>query len=141
MHRKNAGTEGKLKKYKYIEIGLLVLVLQGCGSPSKMDNFIPTPTPAPTSTKSFEKLSSDETATDGKVQIKYVNLSKYGASLNVRSEPSSDAKIIGKLMHMQKVEVIDIQNGWACYKEGDKLRYVNADYLVDDPPKALTPAQ
>jgi hypothetical protein len=138
----------RMKRYGYICIGLLVLVLQGCKSPDKMEGFIPTPTLAPAPAGSMGEITSNKQGTDeisdvipedGETVTKYVSLTKYGASLNVRSAPSKDGKIVGKLMHMEKIDVISIKDGWACYKDEEEVRYVNADYLVDELPKTLDP--
>ena len=56
---------------------------------------------------------------------KYVNVS----SLNVRSGPSTNNSIIGKLSNGDKVEVISTSNGWSKIKYSGKTGYVSSKYL------------
>ncbi len=49
--------------------------------------------------------------------------------LNVRATPSRNGKIIGKLNHLDDVEVISIDGNWAKIEYGDKEAYVYAEYL------------
>ena len=49
--------------------------------------------------------------------------------LNVRATPSRNGKIIGKLNHLDDVEVISFEGSWAKIEYGDKEAYVYAEYL------------
>jgi hypothetical protein len=146
-----------MKKNIYILIGLMVFVLAGCGKKDQMVNFIPTPTPAADNEKvevtedsaagngedtpgdTNEDGSADTPVVEGNTTAKYVKLSEYGAVLNVRSEPSTDGKVVGSLVHAEKVEVVKIEDGWACFVLKDKYAYVKADFLVDEKPAFLEP--
>lgn len=52
------------------------------------------------------------------------------SSLNVRSEPIPNGKKIGSLSNNDKVNVVDINNGWAKIKYGSQYAYVSAQYLT-----------
>ena len=56
---------------------------------------------------------------------KYVNAS----SLNVRSGPSTNNSVIGKLSSGDKVEVISTSNGWSKIKYNGQTGYVSSKYL------------
>lgn len=84
----------------------------------------------------------------GQTTTMYVKLDEYDAVLNVRAKPGKDGEIVGFLVHTEKVQVIEIKDGWAKIKYRDGAYYVSADFLVDkrpdyiDPPtKAPTPTK
>ena len=66
--------------------------------------------------------------------IKYVNAS----SLNVRSGPSTNNSVIGKLSSGDKVEVISTSNGWSKIKYDGKTGYVSSKYLSSSAPQSST---
>jgi hypothetical protein len=115
-----------------------------------MDEFIPTPTPAPTPIVDENEAPEETTGeTDTPLEEldlstvettpKYVKMEKYGSTLNVRSTPSTDGDVIGSLVHREKIDVIEIKDGWAAFISDHKIKYVKADYLVDDKPDFLEP--
>jgi hypothetical protein len=84
--------------------------------------------------------SSDaETIHVGETKTKYVKLNEYGGYVNVRSTPSKDGEIVGFLVHAEKISVIEIKDGWACFVQHNKKRYVSADFVVEERPAYLTP--
>jgi len=148
-----------MKKKIYLLIGLLLLALTGCGKKAQMVDFIPTPIPTEeasvdtgedTSTD-IEEETTDDTSTDteeevsdtpivvGKTTTKYVKMKAYNDFLNVRSSPSMEGDIVGFLVHTEKIEVIKIEDDWACFVMNDEYRYVSADYLVDVRPDYIDP--
>lgn len=52
------------------------------------------------------------------------------SSLNVRMEPASNSRKIGALYNNDKVNVININNGWAKIKFGSQYAYVSSKYLT-----------
>jgi uncharacterized protein YgiM (DUF1202 family) len=68
-----------------------------------------------------------------------VKLDKYDAILNVRGTPSKDGEVVGFLVHTEKIEVIDIVDGWASFAQGGEVRYVSADFLVNERPEYIEP--
>lgn len=82
----------------------------------------------------------DETEYIGEITTKYVKLRSYGAILNVRSEPNTDSdNIVGFLVHTEPVEVISIDGEWAKILYKDEVRYVSAEFLVDNVPPYVSP--
>ena len=53
-----------------------------------------------------------------------------GANLNVRQEPSTSGKLVGKMRNHAACEVIEIEDGWAQIKSGEVEGYVSCDYLL-----------
>ena len=53
-----------------------------------------------------------------------------GANLNVRKEPSTSGKLVGKMRNHAACEVIEIEDGWAQIKSGEVEGYVSCDYLL-----------
>ncbi|MDF2537637.1 MAG: hypothetical protein K0S76_658 [Herbinix sp.] len=147
-----------MKKNIYLIVCLTVLTIlfTGCGAKDQMVSFIPTPTPAPTDEDGNEitddtsdedasedsdsaEEDSDEPIVVGNTTTMYVKLSQYGAVLNIRSEPSTNGKVVGSLVHTEKVEVVKIEDGWACFVKNNKYVYVKADYLVEKRPAYIDP--
>ncbi len=129
---------------KIVILLIFILMLTGCSKEEQMTSFIPTAAPSldaedgndtigPTATPAPKTIYVGQTTT------KYVKLSEYDDVLNVRSAPSTDSDIVGFLVHTEKVDVIDIVDGWASFVYNDAICYVNADYLVDEKPAYLDP--
>lgn len=139
-----------MRKYGVLYLGLFALVLGGCGNRNKMEDFIPTPTVSPTPIVDMEE-EQEETKDQEEVPIEemdlskvkttpmYVQMNKYGSTLNVRSKPSTDGEKVGYLVHREKVEVIRIKDGWAAFLDDGVVKYVSAEYLVEDKPEYLEP--
>lgn len=142
---------------------LLILVfaigtLSGCKDNSKETNFIPTPIP-PDFTEEYSDVPSEEEILEynpddseassgeedeeplytGKTIEKYVKLNNYGATLNVRNKPSMESDVVGYLVHTEKINVIEIKDGWASFVYHNEICYVSEDYLVDWKPPYLSP--
>ncbi len=143
-----------MKKVTYLIIFFAVLTLAGCGKKDQMVSFIPTPTPYSedesdssedtnaadqSGEANSEDGTGDEPIVEGNTVTKYVKLNEYGAVLNVRDKPSKDGKVVGSLVHTEKISVIKIEDGWACFVMNKQYVYVNADYLVDERPDYLDP--
>ena len=149
-----------MKKGLILIIIFTVLTMTGCGDKGQMTNFIPTPAPeSEESSDTGEDLSEDETTDNGseapdgqdeetpskkplhvgETTPMYVKLDKYDAILNVRATPSRDGDVVGFLVHTEKVAVIEIVDGWASFAQGGEIRYVSADYLVDERPEYIKP--
>ena len=139
-----------MRKQGALLLGCMIMILGGCSNRNKMDDFIPTPTPSPTPIVDENDLSegtAGETDTPldeldlstVETTPKYVKMDKFGSTLNVRATPSTDGDIIGSLVHREKVDVIEIKDGWAAFVNDNKIKYVKAEYLVDDKPDFLDP--
>lgn len=129
----------------YIIAVLMLLLLSGCGKKTPMADFIPTI--APSSSEDTTDTSPTVTAATptpktiyvGQTTTKYVNLTEYNDVLNVREKPSTDSDIVGFLVHTEKVDVIEVADGWASFVYNGSICYVNADFLVDEKPAYLEP--
>lgn len=143
----------------------LVITLAGCSKKQQMVDFIPTATPSPQSgaasdkkadanqektdtkksevdTQSEAEDTKDTPAEDVQTVTKYVKLNKYGDVLNIRATPSATGEKLGFLVHTEKIDVMEIMDGWASFNKDGKTCYVKADYLVDVMPEYLdAPAQ
>lgn len=147
-----------MKKYIYLLIIFTVFILAGCKKKVQMTEFIPTAAPQDESTEgeaTEDEATEDETQTDtepgteatptpktihvGQTITKYVKLNEFDDILNVRSTPSTEKETIGFLVHTEKIEVIDIVDGWASFVYNGEISYVNASFLVDEKPAYLTP--
>lgn len=53
-----------------------------------------------------------------------------GVNLNVRSNASTSASVVGKLSNGSSVEVFSISGGWAKIKFGNSIGYVSSTYLT-----------
>lgn len=141
------------RKIVYLLIGLSVFLFFGCAGQDKETNFIPTlpvlqEEDTQTEDASEEEADASEDTQEeskaepvfnGKTTTKYVKLEKYDGILNIRATPSKDGDVVGFLVHTEKVNVINTENGWASFVYQDKVCYVSADFLVDNKPKLLTP--
>jgi hypothetical protein len=143
-------TQGKDKhmevimKKVVIVLLIMILVLSGCSKKEVMTDFIPTAAPSVGAEEDITPTGQATTPTPkevfvGQTTTKYVKLTEYKDVLNVRSAPSTDAEAVGFLVHTEKVEVIEISDGWASFLYKGAICYVNADFLVDDKPDLLEP--
>lgn len=145
-----------MKKSLLLIIIITLLMMTGCKEKGEFTSFIPTPVPESEDgseaavtddtedTKENASETPEETPTPkpvhvGQTTTKYVKLDKYDAILNVRATPSREGDIVGFLVHTEKVEVIEISNGWASFAQNGELRYVSADFLVDERPDYIKP--
>ena len=78
--------------------------------------------------KSNNGNNSGGGSTEKVIATKYVSVNP-GSNLNLRSAPSTNASIIGKLANGTKVDVLSESNGWAKVKVNGKTGYVSAQYL------------
>ncbi len=127
---------------------ITALLLTGCSKEEQMPDFIPTMAPekeeakeaAPPKEESDPEVEpSPATIYVGETTTKYVKLSKYNDTLNVRSSPSTSGDKVGFLVHTEVVDVIEIKDGWASFLYKDAICYVNASYLVDEKPAYIEP--
>ncbi|MGN1032885.1 MAG: SH3 domain-containing protein, partial [Intestinibacter sp.] len=71
------------------------------------------------------KYLNDEV--DSEIKTKYVNIS----SLNVRTGPSTDYKVLTVYKYGQEVKVVSINGDWAKIKYKDGYAYISNKYLTD----------
>lgn len=145
-----------MKKSIYLLIVITVFLLTGCKKQAQMPDFVPTSVPEEessgetvteetadgdegSSVETTEATPTPKTLHVGETTTMYVKLDEYGAFLNVRSTPSKDGEIVGSLVHTEKIEVIEIVDGWASFAVDNEIRYVNADFLVTERPDYLNP--
>ncbi len=133
-------------KKVYVFALVILLVLSGCSKTKQMSSFIPTTTPNSeteeviTPTGGLTATPTPKTIYVGQTIPKYVKLTEYEDVLNVRSAPSTDTdNVVGFLVHTEKIDVIEITDGWASFVYNDAVCYVNADFLVDEKPDILEP--
>ncbi len=147
-----------MKKSLLLVIIITLLTMTGCGDKGEFASFIPTPIPE--SEDSSTDAATDDTTEDtsdsssetqvegtptpkplhvGQTTTMYVKLDKYDAILNVRATPSKDGEIVGFLVHTEKIEVIEIVEGWASFAQGGEVHYVSADFLVNERPDYIEP--
>ncbi len=143
-----------MKKSLLLVIIITLLTMTGCSDKGEFASFIPTP--APESNDSIGDVEAEEPSEDssetseeatptpkslhvGQTTTMYVKLDKYDAILNVRATPSREGDIVGFLVHTEKIEVIDIVDGWASFAQGGEVRYVSADFLVKERPDYIKP--
>ncbi len=141
-----------MKKSIYLFLLMMILLLTGCSKKDEeMTSFIPTQAP----TEAGDTVDGEEAQTDqdeaneevstpsvvhvGQTTPMYVKMDEYGATLNVRSTPSTSGEAVGFLVHGEKIEVADIADGWASFVYNGALSYVNVDFLVDKQPEYLEP--
>lgn len=60
-----------------------------------------------------------------------------GGYLNVREEPSTDGKLVGKMPDRAACEVLETEEGWAHIQSGEVDGYVSLDYLLTGPDAKL----
>lgn len=59
------------------------------------------------------------------------------ATVNVREEPNTECKIVGKLTLGESIELIEhLDNGWSAVKYGSERRYMSTQYLSEKKPAA-----
>lgn len=147
-----------MKKIAFLLI-IATILLAGCKKNDQMPDYIPAvlsedtedtqdakaeeaapgeTTPAGTD-DAAETTPTPKTVYVGQTTTKYVKLTEYDDTLNVRSAPSTSADKVGFLVHTEKIEVIEIKDGWASFLYKDAICYVNADYLVDEKPDYIDP--
>lgn len=158
-----------MRKYIYLLVILSVVALSGCKKENEMPDFIPTQVSENDMDYSGEKLDNNEDIRQsedgdlqesdlpdedsleedgtspsqpiviGKTTTMYVKLSKYGGSLNIRPNPSTDGTPVGFLVHAEAVDVIEIKDGWASFLYNGAICYISDDFLVDKRPAYLDP--
>lgn len=64
---------------------------------------------------------------EGYTTLGVSNVTSY---LNVRKEPGTDKKIVGKMPGGSACEILESQDGWLKIKSGDVTGYVCADYIL-----------
>lgn len=90
---------------------------------------LPTNTPTPTPTKAPTPTPTPA-LTDYTLDFTIPNIS---SNLNIRSAPSTDAEIIGKLPAESFAYILDIENDWVEISTGSiKSGYINATYLYSE---------
>ena len=72
-----------------------------------------------------------QNATYGYTNLGIANVEK--GNLNVRQEPSTDAKLVGKMPKDSACEILEIVDGWAHITSGEIEGYVSCDYLLMGP--------
>lgn len=89
--------------------------------PTNTPTPTPTSTPTPTPTPALTAYTVDFTIPNIK------------SNLNIRSGPSTDAEIIGKLPAESFAYILDIENDWVEISTGSiKSGYINATYLYSE---------
>ena len=61
-----------------------------------------------------------------------------GNNVNVRQEPNTDSKVLGKLMKNVSVETIAECDGWTCITTQDGIAFVYSDYLSNEELPAIS---
>lgn len=139
-----------MKKSMFLFIIMIALILTGCSKKEQMTNFIPTqaPTAEDTDTDTEDSGQTAEPETPsvtptpkpivvGNTIPMYVKLDEFGGTLNVRETPSTSGTKVGFLVNAEKVDVIEIKDGWASFIYNGAICYVSADYLVEEQPEFL----
>lgn len=72
-----------------------------------------------------------QNATYGYTNLGIANVEK--GNLNVRENPSIDAKLVGKMPKDSACEILEIVDGWAHIISGEIEGYVSTDYLLMGP--------
>ena len=72
-----------------------------------------------------------ENATYGYTNLGIANVES--GNLNVREEPSTEAKMVGKMPKNSACEILEINDGWAHITSGEIEGYVSTDYLLMGP--------
>ncbi len=143
-----------MKKSIILLIIVTVFILTGCKNKEQMTSFIPTQMPEEVTDNTTKDETEEATETEetqeveeatptpkeihvGQTTPMYVKLDEYGAFLNVRPTASTEGAPVGFLVHAEKVEVIEIVDGWANILYNDAVCYINADFLVDERPEYL----
>ncbi len=82
--------------------------------------------------ETVEVLPEEETVSENSVEEDFSNLviAQVNDYVNVRSMPSEDGEILGKLYDDSVGEFISEQNGWYEIKSGSVQGFVKAEYVV-----------
>ena len=101
-------------------------------TPTPIPTFTPTPipsfTPTPTPSGATTPIPADSIISTKQQDTNYFYST---ANVNVRSEASSDGKILGTLEAKTKVDVLEIVNdNWAKIEYKEQTGFVNKKYLV-----------
>ena len=62
-------------------------------------------------------------------------------NLNVRQEPSTDSKLVGKMRKDSVCEILDEVDGWAHIQSGEVEGYVSLDFLLTGPDAKIKAAE
>ncbi|MDR2719113.1 MAG: SH3 domain-containing protein [Treponema sp.] len=84
--------------------------------------------PAPNKTQPVRSQTPSTQTT----QVRYMLVNSD--SLNVRSGPSSDHGVVGRLNKNTRVQIINSSGQWWKIKSGNIEGYVNSSYLIDEKP-------
>lgn len=77
-----------------------------------------------------EKVAKEnETSADDK-EYENIGIAKVDRYLNIRKEPSTDGKIVGKLPNNGGCYIYSVKDGWAKIKSGSIKGYVSTEYLI-----------
>ena len=130
---------------------MLTFLLTGCQPKEQITSFIPTQVPnqdveetpvdgAEENTENTEDITPAPSELHvGQTTPMYVKLDEYGAYLNIRSTPSTEGAPVGFLVHAEKIDVIEIADGWASFVYEGAVCYVKESFLVKEKPAYLEP--
>lgn len=78
------------------------------------------------------KIVSEEIAAKSVVLDQYENLGivMVDGYLNVREEPNTEGRIVGKMLNYSACSILGEKNGWYHIKSGEVTGYISADYVV-----------
>lgn len=135
------------KLFVILTIFVGMFTLSACDKQEPVANFIPTPTPLPQVVEDKEDTNKENNLGEeedgpvyqGNTTTMYVKLSTSDGTLNIRNNPSTDGQVVGFLVHTEKIEVIDIVDGWASFVYQDEISYISDEYLVDEKPDYINP--
>lgn len=77
-----------------------------------------------------EKAAEEKKAAEEAKKYENIGIAKVDRYLNIRKEPSSDGRIVGKLPNHGGCYIYSIKDGWAKIKSGSIKGYVSAEYLI-----------
>ena len=67
---------------------------------------------------------------------KVENMTVTADILNVRSQPTTESSIVGKLQRGNSVKVSFVEGGWAAIMSDGRIRYVSTDFLAKNTAKS-----
>ncbi len=76
--------------------------------------------------------TQDQTAESDNTICGYTNIGIANvetSNLNVREEPTTDSKIVGKMTHHNACEILEVTGDWSKIKSGSVSGYVKSEYL------------
>ncbi len=76
--------------------------------------------------------AQDQTAESDNTICGYTNIGIANvetSNLNVREEPTTDSKIVGKMTHHNACEILEVTGDWSKIKSGSVSGYVKSEYL------------